>query len=215
MPKKGWDRHKGGKPKSKKREQNPSFHILCEGVNTEPLYFNQFPISNLGHCKGYGQTSIALVKTAIKYKRANGIKKDSKDQVWVVFDYDYKGDLQPKQKEDFNNAITQAESNGIKWAVSNDSFELWYVLHYQNCDARQLRTWYNLRLEHHTERKYDKDREIALKMYANLQPYQENAIARAEVIAAIYDENDKAHADKNPYTTVHRLVKELNKYRPV
>ncbi len=212
MPKRGWNRHKGGRPKGRQREQKPSFHILCEGVNTEPEYFKGFPVQNIGHCKGYGQSRTALVKTALKYKRANGITKKSKDQIWVVFDYDYKGELQPQQKEDFNNAIIQAESNGIRWAVSNDSFELWYVLHYQNCDAQQLRTWYNQRLKFHNGIGDTKERENAKKMYDLLLSNQADAITRAEAIVELYDENDKAYADKNPYTTVHELVKELNKY---
>ena len=212
MPNRRWNRHKGGRPKGRQREQKPSFHILCEGVNTEPEYFKVFPVQNIGHCRGYGQSRMALVKTAMKYKRANQITKKSKDQIWVVFDYDYKGDLQPQQKEDFNNAIIKAESNGIRWAVSNDSFELWYVLHYQNCDAQQLRTWYNQRLEHHSGIGDTKERVNAKKMYDLLLPNQGDAIARAEAIVGIYDDNDKAYADKNPYTTVHELVKELNKY---
>lgn len=212
MSKKPWNRRKGGRPLGRQREQLPSFHILCEGKNTEPEYFKRFPVYNIGHCKGYGQSRIALVKTALKYKRANQITKKSKDQIWVVFDYDYNGELQPQQKVDFNSAIIQAESNGIRWAVSNDSFELWYVLHYQNCDAQQLRTWYNQRLEHHNGIGDTKESENAKKMYDLLLPYQVDAITRAEAIVAMYDENDKAYADKNPYTTVHKLVKELNKY---
>ncbi len=210
---KGSRRHKGGKRKGRQREQNPSFHILCEGANTEPLYFSQFPISNIGHCKGYGRSKMALVDEAIKYKRKHGITKKSEDQVWVVFDYDYDGNLQPKQKEDFNNSILKAEKNNIKWAVSNDSFELWFVLHYQNCNAQELRTWYNKRLEHYTGKPYDKERETAKKMYDLLLENQEQAIKRAESLKEIYDENNKAYADKNPYTTVHELVIELNKYK--
>lgn len=133
-------RHKGGRRKDRQREQQPSFHIFCEGKNTEPLYFSQFPIPNIGHCKGYGQTKLALVATALAYKRENRITKKSNDQIWVVFDYDYDGKLQPKQKEQYNNAIIKAEKNKIRWAVSNDAFELWYVLHFQNCNAQQLRT---------------------------------------------------------------------------
>ena len=210
---KGGKRHKGGKQKNRRREQKPSFHIFCEGVNTEPLYFNQFPIPNIGHCKGYGQTKMSLVNTALKYKRENGITKNTNDQVWVVFDYDYDGKLQPKQKEDFNNAINKAEKNNIRWAVSNDAFELWYVLHYQNCNAQELRNWYNKRLEYHTGEPYDKDRETAKKMYDLLLPKQEKAIERAELLKEEYDENNKAYADKNPFTTVHELVIELNKYK--
>ena len=32
---KGGHRHKGGKRKDRQREQKPSFHIFCEGVNTK------------------------------------------------------------------------------------------------------------------------------------------------------------------------------------
>lgn len=208
----GSRRHKGGKRENTKREQIPSFHLFCEGENTEPLYFNQFPISNLGHCKGYGETKVPLVEKALKYKRENRIDKNSKDQTWVVFDYDYNGELQPAQKEEFNTAINKAEGNNIKWAVSNDAFELWYVLHFQNCNAQQLRHWYNQRIENYTGEKYDKDRKIAMKMYDLLLPKQAKAIQRALTLKGQYDEADKAHADKNPFTTVHELVIELNEH---
>lgn len=211
MPR-GGKRHEGGKGKRAKREQLPSFHIFCEGANTEPLYFNQFPIPNMAHCKGYGQTKIPLVETALKYKRENRITKKSKDQIWVIFDYDYYGALQPKQKEEYNNAINKAEKNNIRWAVSNDAFELWYVLHYQNCNAQQLRIWYNQRIEYHTGEDYDKNRKIAMKMYDLLLSRQGEAIQRAEILKEQYDEENKAYADKNPFTTVHELVVELNAY---
>jgi len=208
---KGGKRHTGGKRARTKRDQKPSFHIFCEGKNTEPLYFKNFPISNIGHCKGYGQTKIPLVDTAIKYKREHGINRKSKDQVWVVFDYDYNGELQPQQKVEFNNAINKAESNNIKWAVSNDAFELWYVLHFQSCNAQQLRNWYNKRIAYHIGEIYDKDRKIAMKMYEVLLPNQNEAIERATTLSKEYNEEDKYYADKNPYTTVHELVIELNK----
>lgn len=208
----GGRRHKGGKRRNIKRDQKPSFHIFCEGENTEPLYFKQFPIPNIGHCKGYGETKITLVETALKYKRENRITKKSKDQIWVVFDYDYDGNLQPHQKEEFNNAIIKAESNNLKWAVSNDAFELWYVLHFQNCNAQQLRGWYNQQLEKFIGEKYDKDRGTANKMYDLLLDKQDEAIQRAEILKSQYDEKNRAYADKNPFSTVHELVIELKKY---
>lgn len=210
---KGGRRHKGGKRKDRQREQKPAFHIFCEGANTEPLYFNQFPIPNMAHCKGYGQTKMTLVETALAYKRENRITKKSKDQIWVVFDYDYDGNMQHQQKEDYNNAIAKAEKNNLKWAVSNDAFELWYVLHFQSCHAQELRHWYNKRIEHHTGERYDKNREIAKKMYDLLLSKQDDAIKRAIALKGKYNDNDKAHADKNPFTTIHELVIELNKFK--
>lgn len=209
----GGRRHKGGRKRRGDRKQLPAFHIFCEGKNTEPLYFNAFGISNMKLCKGDGETKLKLVETAAKYKRSNGINANSIDQVWVVFDYDFDPTKQPKQKQDFNNAINKAEDKKIKWAVSNDAFELWFVLHFLNCNSQQHRSWYNNKLSTHLNISYNKDRRLARQMYNVLLQNQESAIERAENLEAKYDENDRAYADKNPYTTVHKLVKELNKYK--
>lgn len=209
-------RYKGGKKfngkQSIKRNQKPSFHIFCEGKNTEPLYFNSFPISNIAHCEGYSQTKTTLVNTALKYKREQGISRRTKDQIWVVFDYDYDGKKQPGQKEDYNAAIVKAKANNMNVAFSNDSFELWYLLHFENCNAQEGREWINKRLSKKLGFKYDKDKSIAKKMYRLLLNSQGAAIERAQALYDQYNEDDLAHADKNPITTVHLLVQELNKY---
>lgn len=206
----GGDRYKGGKRKL--REQKTAFHILCEGENTEPSYFKAFPISNLAHCKGYARSKMPLVNEAIKYKNRKGISNRTKDEVWVVFDYDYDGNLQPGQKADFNNSIDRAIANNIKVAVSNDSFELWFLLHFENCNAEEGREWYNNRLTSKLPFKYGKELEVAKQMYDLLKPNQNDAIQRAHMLFNQYSVDDKSHADKNPYTSVHFLVLELNKY---
>ena len=208
MSRRGGRRYTG--KKSVTREQQVAFHILCEGQNTEPIYFRSFPISNIAHCKGYGRTSIALVNMAIRYKREQGITKRTKDEVWVVFDYDYNGE--PKQSQDYNNSIEKAISNNINVAISNDSFELWYVLHFENCNAQEGRNWYNNRLTLKLNIKYDKERTIAKEMYELLLENQPLAIQRAQALYERYDLENKAHAEKNPYTTVHQLVQKLNEY---
>jgi len=50
-------------------------------------------------------------------------------------------------------------------------------------------------------------------MYGLLIDKQLDAIQRAQELKERYDDNDKAYADKNPFTTVHELVIELNKFR--
>lgn len=205
------NRYKGGKRQWK--EQRPSFHIFCEGKNTEPDYFNSFPISNIAFCSGEGETTIKLVNTAIKYKSEQRITKKSTDQVWVVFDYDYDGTKQPKQKQDYNSAIAKAQANNIGVAFSNDSFELWYLLHFQNCRAQESRKWYNNQLSKKLDFKYGKEGGVTMKMYTYLLEYQADAIARAQTLSENYDlESDKAYSEMNPLTTVHLLVRELNKY---
>jgi len=96
---KGSRRHTGGKLKNRQRKQKPAFHIFCEGQNTEPFYFNKFPINNIAHCKGYAEQSLNLVEIAIKYKRRKNITEKTIDQFWVVFDYDYDIKKQPKQNK--------------------------------------------------------------------------------------------------------------------
>jgi len=50
-------------------------------------------------------------------------------------------------------------------------------------------------------------------MYDHLLDKQPIALKRAFELEKKYNVKDKAYADKNPYTTVHKLVKELNKYK--
>jgi hypothetical protein len=208
----GSKKQKGGRPKKRQRIQLPAFHIFCEGKNTEPLYFNAFPVNNIAFCKGNGESKNKLVDSAIKYKNFNKLNSGkTKDQVWVVFDMDYDG-TKPNQNNDYNSAIERAESNNIKWAVSNDSFELWYVLHFQNSTAQQDRTWYNDRLTVHLGEKYDKNRALAIDMFDRTKPNLEDALLKADALEANYNRADRQHATKNPYTTVHHLVRELQKY---
>lgn len=57
-------------------------------------------------------------------------------ETWVVFDFDIKPDQLEQQKEDYNRAIELAKNHDIKVAYSNDSFELWFLLHYQHLDTQ-------------------------------------------------------------------------------
>ena len=75
-----------------------------------------------------------------------------------------------------------------------------------------MRNWYNNELSKKLGFKYDKEKAISLRMYELLKDNQYKAIANAENLEREYDPKDPHHADKNPYTTVHHLVKELNKY---
>ena len=110
MPK-GPRRHKGGRRSLKRqRDQRPSFHIFCEGKNTEVAYFKSFPMNNMPYCKGDGKTKLRLVEEALKYRKKEGIKLKDPDQIWVVFDYDV-DPLKADQKQDYNSAIQKANAN--------------------------------------------------------------------------------------------------------
>ena len=112
--------------------------IVCEGVATEPEYFEEF-------CRDLravvelvvddrGGSPKTLVERAVEEKRvADRSAKRSGDpnarysEIWCVFDVDAHP-LVPEAKE-------QARAHGIRTAVSNPCFELWLLLHFQDQTA--------------------------------------------------------------------------------
>lgn len=103
------------------------FRIFCEGENTEPEYFKSFPVNTETHVYAIGlaRSRSALVKKTIELLIKDNILEgmidfDEDRQLWVVFDYDTKGEN--LEEQDFNEAIALAKRNGIKIAYSNDSF---------------------------------------------------------------------------------------------
>lgn len=109
------------------KKEKPTILIVCEGMNTEPSYFEQFKLS-LATIKtvGKGFNTISLVKQAIALN-----KKGNYEKVWCVFDADPKPD-NPKQTQNFNNAIKMATANGFGVAYSNQAFEYWLLLHFED-----------------------------------------------------------------------------------
>ena len=121
------------KNKFKSKKQAPAnFLIVCEGIKTEPNYFNGLKkqinerygnkvdvlIPNI-EVKGTGKNTIDLVKYTEKF--VNYASKIYKE-VWVVFDKDDYSD------EQFNKAISNCEYNT---AWSNPNFELWLLSHFK------------------------------------------------------------------------------------
>lgn len=188
------------KRRIKTREQKPTILIVCEGEKTEPNYFNTFPVTSLEvHVEGTGFNTISLVNKAIKLS-----KKRSYDQVWCVFDKD------DFPNQDFNNAIQKMETKGKRFhcAYSNESFELWYLLHFAYHMAASNRKDYCDLLSSRLQQKYQKN---CKTMYGNLLEKQQDAIKNAKKLLNRYDAHTPP-ADKNPSTTVYLLVEELNKH---
>ncbi len=102
--------------------EKPSILIVCEGKNTEPSYFNQFRITSAKvKSVGAGYNTVSLVNRAIYLSQ-----QENYDQVWCVFDKDDFND------NDFNSAIQIAVANKFGVAYSNQSFEYWLILHFND-----------------------------------------------------------------------------------
>jgi len=102
--------------------EKPTILIVCEGKNTEPSYFKQFKLSSAKiKALGDGRNTISLVKQAIVLN-----EQDSYDQVWCVFDKD------EFDADDFNAAVQMAAKNNFGAAYSNQAFEYWLILHFED-----------------------------------------------------------------------------------
>ncbi len=110
--------------------------IVCEDEKTEPFYFGKFKEKFPNEaffirCIGAGQDGLGVVQQAIKeIKKLSDQAKKEIDFKWVVFDKD-DFDRNPTTIQRFTDAYDVAEKNDIKIALSNEVFELWLLLHFQ------------------------------------------------------------------------------------
>lgn len=198
------------------RKIQKAFLIFCEGVNTEPEYFNSFPVSSVDvKTFGYGRSKTALVEAAIAYLESEAVDPDT--EVWCVFDYDCKPDEIEHINADYNHAIKLAKNSGYKVAYSNDSFELWFVLHFQFVDSQLHRENYYEILSERLGCNYKneaKKNAYSVTLYDRLisdeNADQLRAIRWAQNLLSRYSGDD--YCNHNPCTTVFELVVELNRY---
>ena len=120
--------------------EKPSILIVCEGENTEPSYFNQFRITSARvKSVGEGYNTVSLVNRALALAQQGNY-----DQVWCVFDKDDFND------NDFNSAIQIAVANNFGVAYSNQSFEYWLILHFNDHQGGGMhRDSYNDKINEH------------------------------------------------------------------
>lgn len=180
------------------RDMRQRFLIVCEGKRTEPAYFRGFQVPGIViEAAGVGKSAVQLVQKAIVLSE-NG----DYDQVWCVFDCD---DLRVEQ---IHSALELAANQNFRVALSNQSFELWYLLHFNYYHTAMTRDDYYSRLSELLGHTYEKN---SPNMYAELLDRQETAIENARRLHTTYQPRRLAH--DNPATTVHELVEELNKHR--
>lgn len=196
------------------RNQKPTILIVCEGKNTEPSYFRQFRLSTATIKPiGEGYNTLSLVKRAVQLSR-----EKEYEQVWCVFDKD------DFDNNDFNNAVLIAESNNFGIAYSNQAFEYWLILHFDDHQGGGMdRKDYNAKINSHLKPfnlYYDgnKSKIITEEIYELLDGYDEKTGKERKLLAIERaDRNYKQFDNTNPSveessTTVFRLVAELIKY---
>lgn len=191
---------------------NLRFLILCEG-QTEKEYFDSFDLSTKDvvciNCKGC--TKLRLIDECDKKVKEYEQKGKTFDQIWCVFDMDVqKGE---REYADFDNAIVSGTQKGYQIAYSNDAFELWFYLHFQYPSQANHRKFYYTQLSSYLGFDYEKKGKCLEKCKNNydlLKDKQEKAIRNAKQLLEKHGE--LPYHKRNPATTVHLLVGNLNNY---
>lgn len=200
------------------QEEKPTILIVCEGENTEPSYFKSFKVATVRlvinpKIQG-GHNTLSLVKLAEKLQ-----KKDTYNEVWCVFDKDSFADQQ------FNEAVQRAEKQNFRVGYSNQSFEYWLLLHFEDHQGGQMpRHLYYGKINAYLADYgvvYNKDsKKITTDFFELLQAYEvgkvktreELAIERAKRNHETHKTQGNSPAQSESCTTVYELVEEIRKY---
>lgn len=201
---------------SKKRKENVReaivrFLIVCEGTKTEPLYFQSLIDNNFSSVRevkieGEGKATVKLVDETLEIKKRLECKNAmSFDRVWIIFDKD--------DFDDFNEAINKAKQLGFQSAWTNESFELWYCLHFEYLNTGISRSDYIRKLEDTFKIKTGdscfKYKKGNPENYKLLKKHGDENLAKrfAKMLRKCYADHD--YATHNPCTMVDKLVEEL------
>ena len=212
----------------------PDIIIACEDSVSSPTYFRMI-INELISKKVITQDSFVIaphkhsnpmgvLQDLKNYKQDGKVYKDFEHK-WIVIDRD-----SPRvnggghSKEDFNNSLKNAKSKksnlNIEVAYANDSFELWYLLHFEYRNSAILRdeilklVIQRLKdIDIHKFAKLNKDnikQENYTKLiFDTLNPLQITAIKNAKKLLNSYGDSHNPESD-NPSISIHRLVEILN-----
>jgi hypothetical protein len=225
-----------------------NFIVFCEDSEIEPLYFKSFEkagvvkvneVPNQKH--GLRNVNNAITKCVNDglmvyengaYRRAENITEN----IWCVFDRDTENQdpaqVDPANNLDFDNAITFAGQHDIPVAWSNDVFELWFLLHFEDVapGVRLHRTQVYDRLTDILRGLHNKSAEL-LQLTANAQFHYKpamktkrrfltitkpllndkinDAIGRAIQLETAFDNRQLPPHLQNPCTKIHHLIQAL------
>ncbi len=187
------------------------FLIVSEGERTEPNYFNYIRqllpkhLVETINIYGAGDNTVNIVRKAIALRdiRGKNILLPDYDEVWAVFDKD---DFPAKR---FNAAVQLAADNSIESGHSNQSFELWYVLHFQFLQTALHRKDYIKILSGILKTSYRKNDKSVIKILFDKGDVRQ-AIEWAKALES--QSNGITPANACPTTRVHVLVERLLEY---
>lgn len=182
--------------------------IVCEGKNTEVDYFEKFHIPGITIVPvGTGLSTTTLVRNVESIKEQHLKRKKLKkfDEIWVVFDKD--------DNKDFEAAIQLASTLKYKVAYSNQAFEYWFILHFDDHQGGAMpRSDYAKKINEYLKPYgigYDsKSKHVSDDMFDVLMAFLQDAYDRASRLLIIKKKQKIEHQES--ITTVHCLIHSIN-----
>ena len=211
--------------KRKPKQLKQSIYIVCEGTNTERIYFEEIAQQNdvfekyaikvypseEDQRKASTQGGESIKTDAVNLVKLAKQEINNYDEVWTVFD---KNGYTKHEK-----AFSDAQKHGIKLAFSSIAFEHWILLHYEQnrTDFSKSQNVIDYLEEAGYFTGYSKKADISI--YARLKDMTKTAIENSAWLRMEMANNLAACDDKiyelNPYTTVDQLVIKLLDFNPV
>lgn len=191
------------------REIGRKVIIVCEG-DTEEIYFEAIRKSKrlqtlkIKVVNPDSSDPENIVKLAVNLrdeaKRQKNWLKD--DESWAIFDGDEHIANNP---QNWSRALLLADKENVRLGISNPSFELWYLLHYQNQTANIHRAAARKKLITHLPA-YDKTKDFYESHFKSLT---DQAETRAKDLL-LRIQSDGLENYNNPSTQIHLLVETLS-----
>lgn len=192
----------------KRRKRRPIVYIICEGKETEVLYFKHFRSKNC---------LLDIIPISSKHKAAEHLVKHADslisqsdyypkdgDRIWCVFDCDDNKD------SELQAAIAYADKHGYNIAYSNPAFEYWYLLHFEKHYGyvKDSAAVIDILKKKEYLVNYEKSVDVFEELLEHMLEAIRNAKERIKRLAK--DQLNVICRDSNPVTTVYELVEFLN-----
>ena len=194
------------------RPRKRSLLIQCEGLKTEPNYLEEL-------CKacgvrqrlevkvkpGKGQNARVTVEAAIAEGSRKLLGECIYDTVYCVLDVEHAA-----HEARLNEAVALAQKHGIRLFLSNPSFEVWLIAHFEHvtrefADGNAAEAHLNIHWQRHFRGDYEKGDP---KLYHKLADRVAAATDNAQWILETFHENAPCRS-ANSSTEVYQLVREL------
>lgn len=211
MARRGFDGKRSTRSTGKKKQEKKKVLIALEDTKSAKFYFEKL-IRDKGlsgevvFADHIGTDPNSVIQAIIEHKANKKHKHRTYEQSWAVFDKD------DYSKQAINGAIKRAKDLTIDIAFSNESYELWILLHFESTSAPMSRNDLRKKLNTIFKEKFRQDySKSSQDIYELIIGQQNNAIERAKHLIKLHKSAGEIDLyNNNPITTIFQLVEYLN-----